>query len=97
MKATLFAVPASHPSLAAELMLRHKGVDYQRVDLVTALHRGLVRALGFPGVTVPALRIEGARISRSPPGPLPRSSRLRRISTAPPTRTSGATSRRSPD
>ena len=27
MRATLFGVPASHPSLAAELMLRHKGID----------------------------------------------------------------------
>ena len=62
MRATLFGVPASHPSLAAELMLRHKGVDYRRIDLVTAAHRGLLRALGFPGNTVPALRIEGAKV-----------------------------------
>ena len=65
MKATLFAVPASHPSLAAELMLRHKGIDYRRVDLVAAVHRAVVRALGFPGVTVPALKIEGARVQGS--------------------------------
>src|SRR6187431_1737860 len=62
MRATLFGVPASHPSLAAELMLRHKGVDYRRIDLVTAAHRGIVRALGFPGTTVPALRIGGAKV-----------------------------------
>jgi glutathione S-transferase len=62
MRATLFGVPASHPSLAAELMLRHKGVEYRRVDLVSAAHRALVRALGFPGKTVPALRLDGARV-----------------------------------
>jgi glutathione S-transferase len=62
MKATLFAVPASHPSLAAELMLRRKGVDYRRVDLVSVAHRGIVRGLGFPRGTVPALRLDGARI-----------------------------------
>lgn len=62
MRATLFGVPASHPSLAAELMLRHKGVDYRRIDLVTAAHRGLVRALGFPGNTVPAVRLDGAKL-----------------------------------
>ena len=62
MRATLFGVPASHPSLAAELMLRHKGVDYRRIDLVTAAHRGIVRALGFPRMTVPALRIGGAKV-----------------------------------
>lgn len=62
MSATLFGVPASHPSLAAELMLRHKGIRYRRIDLVAVLHRVLVRGLGFPGRTVPALRIEGTRV-----------------------------------
>lgn len=62
MGATLFAVPASHPSLAAELMLRSKGVAYRRVDLVAVVHRGVVRALGFPGITVPALKLDGARV-----------------------------------
>jgi glutathione S-transferase len=62
MRATLFGVPASHPSLAAELMLRHKGIEYRRVDLVTAAHRALVRALGFPGNTVPAVRLDGAKV-----------------------------------
>jgi glutathione S-transferase len=64
-KATLFAVPASHPSLAAELMLRHKGVPYRRIDLITAAHRRLMRLLGFPGDRVPALRIEGRRVQGS--------------------------------
>jgi glutathione S-transferase len=62
MSATLFGVAASHPSLAAELMLRHKGVDYRRVDLPTVTHRTLLRALGYPRKTVPALRIDGARV-----------------------------------
>src|SRR5215210_5600242 len=62
VRATLFGVPASHPTLAAELMLRHKGVDYRRVDLVVAAHRALLRAMGFPRKTVPALRIEGAKV-----------------------------------
>lgn len=62
MTATLFGVPASHPSLAAELMLRYKSVDYRRIDLVSILHRVMLRTLGFPGTTVPALRIEGARV-----------------------------------
>jgi glutathione S-transferase len=62
VRATLFGVPASHPSLAAELMLRHKSIDYRRIDLVTAAHRGLLRALGFPGKTVPAIRLDGAKV-----------------------------------
>ncbi len=62
MRATLFAQPASHPSLAAQLMLEHKGVDYRRIDLVAATHRTIVRALGFPRKTVPAIRLDGAKI-----------------------------------
>src|SRR5262245_12058486 len=62
MRVTLFGVPASHPTLAAELMLRHKGVDYRRVDLVNAAHRTLLRAMGFPRKTVPAMRLEGAKL-----------------------------------
>ena len=62
MRATLFALPASHPSLAAQLMLEHKGIDYRRVDLVAATHRTILRALGFPRKTVPALRLDGAKI-----------------------------------
>jgi len=62
MRATLFGVPASHPTLAAELMLRHKGVGYRRVDLVNAAHRTMLRAMGFPRKTVPAMRLEGAKL-----------------------------------
>src|SRR4029450_10294930 len=62
MRATLFGVAASHPSLAAELMLRHKGVEYRRVDLPTVTHRTLLRVLGYPRKTVPALRIDGAKV-----------------------------------
>ena len=64
--ATLVGVPASHPTLAAELMLKRKGVDYRRVDLVAGVHRPLLRLLGFPGITVPALRFpDGVRIQGS--------------------------------
>lgn len=62
MRATLFGVPASHPSLAAQLMLEHKGVDYRRIDLVAATHRTIVRVLGFPRKTVPAMWLDGAKI-----------------------------------
>jgi glutathione S-transferase len=62
VRATLFALPASHPALAAQLMLEHKGVEYRRIDLVTAAHRTILRALGFPRKTVPALKLDGARV-----------------------------------
>src|SRR6476620_9939834 len=62
MRATLFGLASSHPTLTAELMLRHKGIDYRRIDLMPGLHQGVLRAMGFPGVTVPAMRIDGTRL-----------------------------------
>ena len=64
--ATLIGVPASHPTLAGELMLGHKGVEYRRIDLVSALHRPLLRMAGFADNTVPALRLgDGVRLQGS--------------------------------
>lgn len=65
MAATLFSVPGSHPSIAAMLMLDYKGIEYRRVDFVPPLHRLAVRAVGFHGRTVPALRIDGRRVQGS--------------------------------
>jgi glutathione S-transferase len=62
---TLLGTPASHPTLAAELMLRRKGIPYERIDLVSGIHRALVRGLGFPGATVPALVLDGQRLQGS--------------------------------
>ena len=67
MTATLFGVPASHPTLAAELMLRHKAIAYRRIDLAAGLHRGILRAFGYGGITVPALRLDGARVQGTKP------------------------------
>ncbi len=61
MRATLFGVPGSHPSLAAQLMLERKGIEYRRIDLVAGVHRAAVRAAGFPRMTVPAIKLDGAR------------------------------------
>lgn len=62
MKARLFTIPASHPSWAARVMLERKGIDYARTDLVEGVHRLILRAARFPGVTVPALILDGRRI-----------------------------------
>lgn len=62
MNATLFTLPASHPSWAARLMLERKGIPYRRIDLVEGVHRLALRAARFPGVTVPALILDGRRI-----------------------------------
>src|SRR6476659_7266527 len=55
MNARLYIIPASHPSIAIELMLKHKGIDYKRTDLLPVVSKGVLRAVGFPGVTVPPL------------------------------------------
>ena len=65
MSATLFVIPASHPATAARLMLERKGIPYKRVDLVAAMHRVVLKAAGFPAMTVPALVIDGVHIQGS--------------------------------
>lgn len=67
MEARLFVIPASHPSIAAALMLERKGIAYKRTDLLPAISKPVLRAAGFPGVTVPALRIDGAKVQGSRP------------------------------
>jgi glutathione S-transferase len=64
-KATLFSLPGSHPAVSVKLMLDYKGIDYKTIDLMPLLHKGVVRAAGFPGTTVPALRFNGERIQGS--------------------------------
>jgi glutathione S-transferase len=65
MEARLYIIPASHPSIAAELMLAHKGIAYKRTDLLPVISKGALRALGFPRNTVPAIKIDGKRVQGS--------------------------------
>jgi glutathione S-transferase len=65
MNATLYVIPASHPSRTAQMMLERKGIVYKRVDLMPVISKGALRALGFPGNTVPALKVDGRRIQGS--------------------------------
>lgn len=65
MEARLFVIPASHPSVAAQLMLEHKGIAYKRTDLLPVISKGVLRVAGFPGITVPALKIDGRRVQGS--------------------------------
>jgi glutathione S-transferase len=51
--------------MTTRLMLERKGIDYRRVDLMPVVAKGALRALRFPGVTVPALRIDGRRVQGS--------------------------------
>jgi glutathione S-transferase len=65
MEARLYVIPASHPSIAAQLMLEHKGIPYKRTDLLPVISKGVLRALRFPGNTVPALKLDGAKVQGS--------------------------------
>jgi glutathione S-transferase len=65
VEARLYVIPGSHPSMTARLMLEAKGIDYKRVDLMPVISKGVLRALRFPGNTVPALRIDGRRVQGS--------------------------------
>lgn len=67
MKTRLYVIPASHPSIAAQLMLEHKGISYKRTDLLPVISKGVLRAVGFPGITVPALKIDGDKVQGSRP------------------------------
>jgi glutathione S-transferase len=58
----LYVIPGSHPSMAARLMLERKGIPYKRTDLMPVVSKGVLRGLGFPRNTVPAVKIDGRRV-----------------------------------
>jgi glutathione S-transferase len=61
----LFTIPGSHPGVSVQRMLEHKGIPYKRTDLLPVVSWGVLRALRFPRVTVPAMKIDGRRIQGS--------------------------------
>jgi glutathione S-transferase len=65
VKVRLYTIPGSHPGVAAQLMLKHKGIEFKRTDLFPVISKLVVRGLGFPRNTVPAMKIDGERIQGS--------------------------------
>jgi glutathione S-transferase len=65
MNARLYVLPGSHPAFTARLMLEHKGIEYKRTDLLPVVSKVVLRAAGFPRVTVPALKIDGRKVQGS--------------------------------
>jgi cytochrome P450 family 135 len=61
----LWWFPLSNPSQAVRLMLERKGIPYSTRDLTPGVHRAQVKLAGFPGATVPAVRIGGRRVQGS--------------------------------
>jgi glutathione S-transferase len=64
-QANLYVIPASHPSRTAAMMLDAKGIPFKRVDLMPVVAKGRLRLAGFPGVTVPALKLNGIKTQGS--------------------------------
>ena len=64
-EAKLYVIPGSHPSWTAMLMLDRKGIPFKRIDLIPVVSKGVLRAQGFPGATVPALKLDGRKIQGS--------------------------------
>lgn len=65
MNVRLYTIPGSHPGTAVQLMLHRKGIEFKRTDLFPAVSRAIVRGLGFPAGTVPAVKIDGKRVQGS--------------------------------
>ena len=64
---TLYSLAVSHPGLAVRAMLARKRIDHRVVELWPGM-QPLVRAIGFPRHTVPALILEdGRRVQGSIP------------------------------
>ena len=61
VEVTLYAVSFSHPSRAALLMARHKGIEPKVVNLPPGSQLLAMRALGFGGGTVPGMKLGGRR------------------------------------
>ena len=64
-RATLYVIPGSHPAMAVQRLLEHKGIDYKRVDLMPVVSRAVLKAMRFPGITVPSLKFDGRKITGS--------------------------------
>jgi glutathione S-transferase len=65
VKVRLYTIPGSHPGVAVQAMLKAKGIPFKRTDLFPVMQKLVVRALGFPRQTVPAVKIDDRKIQGS--------------------------------
>jgi glutathione S-transferase len=61
----LYTIPGSHPGVAVQAMLKAKGIPFKRTDLFPVMQKLVVRSLGFPKKTVPALKVDGRKVQGS--------------------------------
>jgi glutathione S-transferase len=62
MRAKVYGIPGSHPVRASRLMLDRKGIEYSLTQVPNVVCRPMLRAMGFPAGTVPAIRLDGRRL-----------------------------------
>lgn len=62
MRARVYGFGFSHPVQCARAMLRHKEIEHSLVTVPPGAHPAVMRALGFPGGTVPGVMIDGRRL-----------------------------------
>ncbi len=65
MNVRVFTIPGSHPGVATQLMLEYKGIPFKRTDLFPVVSKVVLRAVGFPRNTVPAMKIDGEKVQGS--------------------------------
>jgi glutathione S-transferase len=65
MTVVLYWMAISHPSQAVRTMLDLKHVDYEVVNVRPLNQRVHLRLAGFPGGTVPAIKLDGRRVQGS--------------------------------
>jgi glutathione S-transferase len=58
----LYTIPGSHACRATILMLEHKGITWRERVLAPGVQTTTMKLRGFPGRTVPALRLNGERV-----------------------------------
>jgi glutathione S-transferase len=58
----LYTIPGSHACRAATLMLEHKGIPWRERVLIPGVQTTTMKLRGFPGRTVPALRLDGDHV-----------------------------------
>ena len=61
-KLKLYGFVGSNSVHTGRLMIEHKGVDYDFVKLVPAIHAPTMLVLGFPTMGVPAIKVDGRRV-----------------------------------
>ncbi len=62
----VYVILGSHACRAGTLMLEHKAIPFRTVTVPRGLHPLATKLLGFPGRTVPAIKVDGRKVQTNP-------------------------------